>query len=138
MVQTDLKKKILEEMTVEYSNVLEKHFTLAKQFVRVTRDGTVDVIVKDKVPGTDRVLLYLIGKLYAKEAGLAVTDEVGNNELRGQLGVPVGSILPWLKELRDSKNVKQIKREKKVYHTVPINQIESVLKSIEKKVHKKA
>jgi len=133
-MQNDLKKKILAEMTVDYSSKLEKNFDLAKQFIRITKDGTVEVLVKDKVSGKEQILLYLIGKMYAKEGGLATNDEVGNEELMHQLGVPVGSLLPWLKELRDRNKIKQIKREKNVYHTVPVNLIEPTLGAIEKKI----
>ncbi len=135
--QPDLKRKILDEMTVDYSNNLEKNFEIAKQFVRITREGMVDVLVKDKVSGTDQVLLYLIGKIYAKEAGLASTDEVGNNELMEQLGIPIGSLLPWVKTLRDANKMKQLKREKNVYYRIPISLIETTLKAVERKVRKK-
>lgn len=132
----DLKKRILEEMTVDYSDTLKRNFDLAKQFVRITGDGTVEVLVRDKVTGTERILLYLIGKMYAREAGLATTDEAGNDELMRELGIPIGSLLPWLKELRDKNKIKQVRRGKNVYHTAPINLLESILKSIEKKVKK--
>ncbi|MEM3449824.1 MAG: hypothetical protein QXP38_13325 [Nitrososphaerota archaeon] len=131
-----LKKKILEEMTVNHTANLEKNFDLAKQFIRITKEGKVDVLVKDRVSGKEQIMLYLIGKIYAKEAGLAETDEVGNDELMKELGIPVGSLLPWLKELRDMNKIRQIRREKKVYHTVPINQIEDVLTALERKVKK--
>src|SRR2546427_9066569 len=111
------KKKILEEMTVDYSNTLEKNFDLAKQFVRVTKDGHVDVLIREKIGGRDQILLYLIGKMYAKEAGLAPSDEVGNEELERELRIKTGSLLPWLKELRDANKVKQIRRERNVYHS---------------------
>ncbi len=133
-----LRKKILEEMTVEYANSLEKNFELAKQFVRVTKEGKVEVLIKDKVSGKEQILLYLIGKMYAKEAGLAATDEVGNNELMEELGIRVGSLLPWLKSLRDEKQVKQVRHDKNVYHRVPVNLVESILKSVEKKVKKRS
>ncbi len=135
--KTDLKKKILGEMTVDYASTLEKHFDLAKQFIRITRDGRVDVLVKDKLSGTEQIQLYLIGKIYAKESGLTTTDEVGNNELMEQLGIPIGSLLPWLKSLRDASKIKQAKREKNVYHRIPVNLIETTLNAVEKKLHKK-
>ena len=134
--QEALKHRIIEEMTVEYSSVLEKNFDLAKQFIRITQDGKVDVIVKDKVTGKDKILLYLIGKLYAKEAGLSPTDDVGNKELMDELGIPSGSLLPWLKELREEKKIKQIKKGKSVHHRIAINVMERTLKSIEKKLKK--
>lgn len=130
----DLKRKIIEEMTVEYSGTLEKNFELAKQFIRITKDGKVDILVKDKVSGQERILLYLIGKLYAKEAGLAPSDTVGNKELMNELGIPEGSLLPWLMALRKKPGIKQVKEEKQVTHYIPINIVETVLKTIEKKL----
>lgn len=136
--RNDLKKKILSEMTVDYSGNLEKNFNLAKQFVRITSEGLVDVIVKDKVTGPEQIQIYLIGKLYAKQAELTTTDEVGNRELMEQLGIPVGSLLPWLKELRDKNRIRQSKRGKNVYHSMPANLVENTLQSIEKKLRKKS
>lgn len=129
-----MKRKIIEEMTVEYSSTLEKNFDLAKQFIRITRDGKVDVLVKNKVSGQDRILLYLIGKLYAKEAGLTPSDSVNNKELMNELGIPQGSLLPWLMALRKKPGIKQIKEGKQVAHYIPINLVEPVLKAIERKL----
>src|SRR5437867_9541803 len=116
----DFKSRIVEEMTVSYSSKLEKNFELAKQFIRLTPEGTVDVLVRDRLPGKEQILLYLVGKMYAKEAGYVTDENVGNNELREQLGFPVGSLLPFLKELRDENLVRQVKRENNVYHAVQI------------------
>lgn len=134
--QAALRKKILAEMTVDYSNLLEKNFDLAKQFVRLLRDGSVELLVKDKLGGKEQILLYLMGKLYSKEAGLATTFEVGNAELMDQLGMPIGSLLPFLKDLRDANKVRQVKREKNVYHSLPPGQIEETLTALERKVRK--
>jgi len=125
-------------MTVDYSNVLEKNFDLAKQFIRITKEGRVDVLLKDKLIGKDTVLLYLIGKLYAKQAGLAAADDVGNKELMDELGVPQGSLLPWLKRLRDDHLVKPIDKGKYTHHAVAVNVVERALKDIEKKIKKTA
>lgn len=131
-----LKKKIDEEMTVDYSNTLEKHFDLAKQFIRITKDGKVIVLDKDRLSGKEQILLYLIGKLYAKEAGYAATDDVGNNELLNEIGIPSGSLLPWLKDLREGKKIRQIKKGKYVHHSISVNFIEKTLNHIEKKLKK--
>ncbi|MBM3118963.1 MAG: hypothetical protein FJ006_05330 [Chloroflexi bacterium] len=132
----DLRKKIIEEMTSDYSSALEKNFDLARQFIRITTDGKVDVLVKDKLTGKEAILLYLIGKLYAKEAGYAATDDVGNEELMDELGVRIGSLLPWLKDLRDDKQIKQIRRGKYTYHTIMLNEVENTLKDIAVKIEK--
>jgi len=134
--ENDLRKKIIAEMTADYSSALEKNFNLARQYVRITTDGKVDVLIKDTLTGKETILLYLIGKLYAKEAGYSATDDVGNEELMDELGVRKGSLLPWLKELRDNKQVKQIKRGKYTYHAIMLNEVESTLKDIAIKIEK--
>jgi len=132
----NLKQKIIEEMTVDYANALEKNFDLVKQLTRITKDGKVDVIVKDKLTGKENILLYLIGKLYAKEAELAATNDVGNQELMDELGVPKGSLLPWLKDLREEHKINAITRGRYTYHAVALNVLEKTLKEIIKKVSK--
>lgn len=134
--ENGLKKMIIEEMTVDYSNALEKNFDLAKQFIRITKDGKVDILFKDKLSGKEKILLYLIGKLYAKEAGFAATDDVGNKELMDELGIPKGSLLPWLKDLRDENKIKQVKKERYTHHSIPVNLVERTLKSTERKLKK--
>ena len=131
-----LRKKILEEMTVDYSEVLEQDFDLAKQFIRLAKDGNVEILIKEKISGEEKILLYLIGKLYAKEAGLVATDEVGNNEFIEKLGIPLGSLLPWLKNLRDNNEIRQVKHERYTYHAIPINLVDKTLKTIMGKVKK--
>lgn len=134
--ENGLKKMIIEEMTVDYSNALEKNFDLAKQFIRITKDGKVDILFKYKLSGKEKILLYLIGKLYAKEAGFAATDDVGNKELMDELGIPKGSLLPWLKDLRDENMIKQVKKGRYTHHSIPVNLVERTLKSTEIKLKK--
>ena len=134
--ENGLKKMIIEEMTVDYSNALEKNFDLAKQFIRITKNGKVDILFKDKLSGKEKILLYLIGKLYAKEAGFAATDDVGNKELMDELGTPKGSLLPWLKDLRDKNKIKQVKKGRYTHHSIPVNLVERTLKSTERKLKK--
>ena len=132
----DLRRKIIEEMTADYSSALEKHFDLAKQFIRITKDGKVDVLFKNKLTGTESILLYLIGKMYAKEAGLAPSSDVGNKELMDELGVPKGSLLPWLKQLRDTNQIKQVKAGRYTNHVVALNIVEKTLIGIGSKLSK--
>lgn len=132
----DLKKRIIEEMTINYSSALEKHFDLAKQFIRIAKDGKVDILFKDELNGKEQILLYLIGKLYAKEAGFIATDDVGNKELMNELGIPEGSLRPWLKDLRDKNKVKQVKKGRYTHHNIPVNLVERTLKSVERKIRK--
>ena len=127
----NLKKRILEEMTIDYANVLDRNFDLAKQFFRLSKDGKVEVLFRDILTGPDRIILYLIGKLYAKEAGLSDSDNVGSNELLTELGILENSLWPWLKTLRDEGWIKQVKIGKFKNHYIPINHVERVLKEID-------
>lgn len=135
-IEGNLKRKIIEEMTVDYGNALEKNFDLAKQLIRITKDGKIDILFKDKLTGKESISLYLIGKLYAKEAELTPTNDAGNKELMDELGVPRGSVLPWLKELRDENKIKTITKGKFAYHTIALNVVEKTLKETLKKVSK--
>lgn len=129
-----LKERIREEMMADYANILERNFELAKQFIHVTQDGKVDVLLKDKLTGKEQILLYLIGKLYARQADYAPTEDVGNKELANELGIPMGSLLPWLKDLRDSNKIRPVKRGRYTNHVIPVNLVERVLKSVDKKI----
>lgn len=128
------RKRILAEMTFNYSGVLEQNFEVAKQYVRLAKNGDVDVLSKERLTGQEKILLYLLGKLYAKEASLATTEEVGNNELMKNLSIPMGSLLPWLKSLRDESRISETEKDNHAYHSLPISQVEMVLKEITKKV----
>jgi hypothetical protein len=133
--EDELKTKILAEMTVDHSDALEKNYALAKQFMRITKEGKVDVIVKDRVGGTDKIALYLIGKRYAKRADLATTEYVKNIELCNELGIIQNSLLPWLKTLRDSNIVVPGERDgNESQHTIALNAVERTLKDISKKL----
>jgi hypothetical protein len=134
--KTELKNRIINEMTDDYSNALEKNFELAKQMLRITKEGKVNILCKEKLAGEEKIALYLIGRLYAKEAGFTQESGVDNKELMDELGIPIGSLLPWLKSLRDKKKIKQRKEGRRVIHIVPVNLVERTLKEIEKKVKK--
>ncbi len=133
----ELKKRIQEEMTVDYSNAVSKNFNLAIKFIRITKEGKIDVIVKEKIIVNEQILLYLIGKLYSQKAGYSNTDEVGNQELMDELGIPKGTVLPALKELRDKNKIKPLRKGRYTYHIILINVVEKTLRSIEEKLKTK-
>ena len=135
-IEGNLKRKIIEEMTVDYGSSLEKNFDHAKQLIRITKDGKIDVLFKDNLTGKENISLYLIGKLYGKEAELIPTNDADNKELMDELGVPKGSLLPWLKDLRDENKIKTNIKGKYTYHTIALNVVEKTLKEILKKVNK--
>ena len=50
-----------------------------------------------------------------------------------ELGIPNGSLLPWLMDLRKKPGIKQVKKGKNTNHYVPIHLVEKILKETEKK-----
>ena len=123
------KKKIIEEMGVSYTNAMEKNFDLAKTFMKITEGGTVDVIKKDDFKVPERILLYLIGKRYAKEAGRTGSEFASWKELSGELGMTKGSVLPGVKTLRDTGKIES----KKGKYSIKANFIETTLKKLSKR-----
>jgi len=127
---TSLKEKIMAEMVVDYGDTLERNFELAKKFIRIANNGKIDVITRKSITGKELIQLYLIGKIYAKEAGLCESEEVTNKELINELSIPEGSLLPWTKDLRDNKKITSAKPGT---HAIPVNLIEKTLKEVETK-----
>lgn len=133
---TTLKEKIANEMISDYSNALERNFELAKRFIRVTNDGKVEIIYKESFSGEELIQLYCIGKQYAFEAGLSKSKGVDNNELKDELGKSIGSILPWLKTLRDKRKIVQDNSKSLSEHFISTNLIEPTLNALNKKYNK--
>ncbi|MCL4316982.1 MAG: hypothetical protein M1422_01750 [Candidatus Thermoplasmatota archaeon] len=123
----DLAARIRSEMTVDYANALERCFDIAKRLVRITNEGKIFLVQKETLTGEDRILLYLIGKLYAKEGGLAATEDVSNEELANELGMRMGSIFPWTMNLRKGGKIRTQSRDGISYHAVNINLVEPEL-----------
>ena len=122
--------KIRNEMVNSQRGALERYFELAKTMVSLTEDGRVEVHSGEKLRGEDKIALYLIGKLYAREAKLTPSAAVSNEELERELQIVEGSLFPWLKNLRDERRVKQTKEGKTVYHEILPNVVGPVLETI--------
>lgn len=127
-----LKDKIEKEMVVDYANAIEKNFDLAKKLLNITSEGKVDISNKDKFEYKDKILLYLIGKLYAKEARRSESEFVGNEELANELGINERSLRVYLSRLRKENKIKKMKEGRLVYHKISPNLIERTLKRLTK------
>lgn len=132
----DLKEKILSEMMSNHSTALERNFEKAKSFFKISQTGGVEILAKESFGGEELILLYLIGKCYAKEVGVSGTSGATNEELKQELGKPEGSILPWLKSLRDKNKIRQNKDARPTEHYILTNLIEDTLNKLGKKEKK--
>ena len=125
--KTTLKERIIKEMIVDHQNILEKYFDLVKRFISISTEGSINIISEEKFSIEEIILLYLVGKIYAKEAGLVSTEEVGFKELMDNLGILKGTIYPVIKRLRDKKKISQRKEGKLTYITIPLNLLGNIL-----------
>ena len=132
----DVRKRIRDKLGIVYSDALERNLDLAERYLRITEKGTVVLQKTENLSGKERILLYLVGKLYARKAGWADADEVGNQELMDELGVGGNSLRPWLKSLRDENKIERIEKGGKVFHKVPLYLVDKTLKDLEKKLEK--
>jgi hypothetical protein len=129
---TEFKEKILKEMVVDHSNALEKNFDAAKRFLGITKEGKVHLHVdKKKLSGKEMILLYLIGKIYAKEAGCSDVDHATNKELMEELGFPEGTVWGYISQLNKENRIRQVGKGE---YRIPINLIEKTLNEINSKV----
>ena len=129
-----LKEKIAGEMKTDYYSVLENCFDIAKTLFNILDNGAIDVIHRDSLSIPDQLVVYLIGKAYAKEGGLSEFADAGNKELLKELSLSEGSLLPSIKRLRDKKQIMTLRRNGYTFHNVPLRNIDSILKEIAKKV----
>lgn len=131
----DLRERIRNEMKTDYVTILGRHFDVANHLLKITDRGTVVVLHRDKLTGEETILLYLIGKQYAKEAEFSDVASVKNDELMHELNIKMGSLKPWTKRLRDAGKILSVKTgSAEVAHEIQSTLIEKTLKEIAAKV----
>lgn len=123
-------------MITDTTNALERNFNLAKKFVEISQEGKVNVLLKShsEIDAKDSLTLYMVGKLYAKEAELCESEAVSNDELAEELGLPGGTVRRALVELRNERKITQAKRG---LHSIKTNLLERILNDIALKVDEK-
>jgi hypothetical protein len=128
----NLKEKIRKEMTADKVSALDRNFGLSKEFFTLAKDGSVSLKVDcSKLSNEEQIELYLVGKLYSKEAEYSIEDSATNRELEKELGLPSGSVKSTLKTLRDSRAIRQVREG---VHTISLNRVTDVLTKIKNKL----
>ncbi len=130
-----LREWIRKEMTIDSPDILDSMKEKVARLVGLSADGGVYLRVSRERAGQltsrDKILLYMIGKLYAQAAGYSETDSATNSELVKNLGMPDGTVKSQVKTLRDSRYVTAVQEGN---HTVVRSKIEEVIGEIEQKV----
>ena len=117
-------------MLVQHSDVIEKNYMIAKEYIGITKEGKVDVKNKESLILEDQILLYLIGKLYSERAELSSTHKVSRQELLNELGISENSIGAIIKRLKDKKLVISTKQGVEAFFEIKKNEVEKTLKRL--------
>jgi hypothetical protein len=126
---------VRREMTLEKTDLLVSVKERVARLLGVSTDGAVGFkLTAEQLTGLnaqERILLYMIGKLYAKAAGYTQEESVSNSELTADLGMPEGTVKSQLKVLRDARYVNSDGRG---IHSLARNRMLEVLSQIENAV----
>jgi len=103
----DLSSWVRSNMTVDDSSIMMTHKESVSRLVSLSNDGKV-ILLKDRKLFSSRqlVVLYLLGKLFAKVANYSTSRAAVNSEIAYELGVPKGTVGRCLMELREMGHVR--------------------------------
>lgn len=134
--EVDLRAKILQEMVGDYQKTLQLNFDRTKTLITLSPVGGVIIrteIIK-KLKNKQQVLLYLVGKHYAKEAGLVESEYATNDEIMQNLLMTRGSIFPVLTDLDKNKLI--VNNADHSARAIPLAAIDQTLNEIEAELKK--
>lgn len=97
---SDLKDWIAKEMTVDIASELAKYKERVKDLIQLTTTGDV-IIKKSNLTAKQRILIYLIGKVFSKVVGYSASDTATNKELMEAIGLKEGTVKFNLFDLRN-------------------------------------
>jgi len=135
---SDDKALIRAKLVSDKPDVLMQCLEQAARHMRIVGTGMVDVPFRDqkkrKYAVRDRILLYLIGKLYASKLGLTDRTKVCCVELQEQLSIKKSSTLrKRLSELRGDGLIREYRPGKTVYHEIERGQVRKTVERIDAK-----
>lgn len=123
------------ELTVKKSDILWEARDRIARLVGISTDGSVSFRIPaedlEKLTTRERILLYMVGKLYSEAAGYTDDATVSNSELAQNLGMPDGTVKSQLKVLRDRRYIKAVQAGT---HSISADRILDALSSVEAKV----
>lgn len=130
-----LKEWIRREMTLEKTDILLQAKERVAALLGVSTDGAVAFRLSSdqlsKLDAKERILLYLIGKLFAKAAGYSADDTATNSELVVNLGMAEGTVKSQLSALRNSRFINPVRPG---IHSIARNRLLEALAYVESKV----
>jgi len=126
-----LEERIKGELYLNRADALAKHFLTVKTLLRIRpEDGGIHLLTPEVLSGKLRVLTYMVGKLFAHAADESHKGRVGNEELVRELGIRMGSLLPYLKRLRDEGFIAAQLEGKRSFHSVRLSCLDKAMECI--------
>ena len=130
----DLKEKLKRELLLE-EEITSEQLERIKRFIRLTNKGQVVFVVpREKLPLRDQILLYLLGKKLAQEAGLADKDSASIEEVGNGLGVDYFQVAARLSDLKTQHYVLAAERGE---YIVILERLNEILDRLEKLIQEK-
>lgn len=103
-----LEDRINDEMVVDGESFLEEYFDDAKQLFRIFQDGSLDVREDfAEAPWKEQMLIHLIGRRYAFEAGKADSPTLAYSYFYARLDVGESTIRHHMNELQEEHIVEK-------------------------------
>jgi predicted transcriptional regulator len=97
---SNLREWIKQELTVDFENELSKHKEKVKALLQLTPSGQIFISRLD-LTAKQRIIAYMVGKVYAEFAKYSDDGTVTNKELMDALHMPEGTVKYTLHELRN-------------------------------------
>jgi predicted transcriptional regulator len=119
---SNLKDWIRQELTVNIENELVKYKERVKSLIQLSPSGEI-ILKQTNLSAKQKILTYIIGKVYSNFAQYSSDDSVTNQELSAALSIPDGTVKYYLHELRNEGLI--IPLEKGV-HKLRITQIGAI------------
>ena len=129
MSDESAEKRIQRELVQDTEDIVVDNLERVKRLLRLNTDGKVYVKEVTKDFGTqNKILVQLIGKLYAKTAGLAESETLETGEIADKIGANSKAVSARLSDLREKGWVESPSRGT---HRLEAHRLETILTHLE-------
>ena len=104
----DILKRLIYDEELEFEKLVPK----VEKVVKVKKENGTPVIVCDekKLSQKEKIMLYLIGKFFAKQLKLSETESATNKEIAKWLKLKENVVSARMSDLREEKLVEQVSK----------------------------
>ena len=119
MSKKDILKRLIYEEELEFENLVPK----VEKLVKIKKNGSpVIVCNENKLTQKEIMMLYIIGKFFAKQLGLSETESAFNKEIAEAYGLKDNVVGARITELKDDKYIEKISTGEHKVSTVKLEE----------------